>query len=70
MVSPIYDQVHTQRTLRLKHFLSCALLQTQALVVDLECLEGGLRFRQITVIACVIELCQGRGRGSTLALVM
>ena len=27
-------------------------------MVDLECLEGGLRFRQITAIACVVELCQ------------
>jgi len=26
MVSPIYDQVHTQQTLRLKQFFSCALL--------------------------------------------
>ena len=65
MVSPIYDQVHTQQTLMLKHFLFCALLRTLASVVDLECLEGGLRFRQITVIACVVELCQA---GATEAL--
>ena len=58
MVSPIYDQVHTQQTLRLKHFLSCPLLQTLASVEDLECLEGGLMFRQITAIACVVELYQ------------
>ena len=58
MVSPIYDQVHTQQILRLKRFFSCALLQTQASVVDLERLEGGLMFRQITAIACVVELCQ------------